>query len=93
MRPFFGFSFGSTLSLHRRGEAARQAVETARGQVAALIGASSEEVVFTSNGTEASNMAIKGMARAYEKRGRHIIVSSIEPAGPIAANAELVSAF
>ncbi len=78
MRPFFGFSFGSTLSLHRRGEAARQAVETARGQVAALIGASSEEVVFTSNGTEASNMAIKGMARAYEKRGRHIIVSSIE---------------
>lgn len=78
MRPFFGSSTGSTLSLHRRGEAARLAVETARGQVAALIGAQPGEIVFTANGTEASNMVIKGIARAYEKRGRHIIVSSIE---------------
>ncbi|MEE2708988.1 MAG: cysteine desulfurase family protein [Gemmatimonadota bacterium] len=78
MRPFFGSSTGSTLSLHRRGQAARLAVETARGQVAALIGALPGEIVFTANGTEASNMAIKGIARAYEKSGRHIIVSSIE---------------
>ena len=78
MRPYFVQAFGSTLSLHSHGVTVRQAVDTAREQVATLIGAEAEEIVFTANGTEANNFAVKGLARAYEKRGRHIVVSSIE---------------
>ncbi len=65
-------------SLHGEGRRAAQMVETARGQVAALIGARSEEVIFTSSGTEANAFALGGVAKAYESQGRHLVVSAIE---------------
>lgn len=70
--------FGNPSSIHSFGQDAHRVVETARKQVAALIGATSEEIVFTSGGTEANNMALLGTARTYSSRGRHIITSSIE---------------
>ena len=78
MLPFLGADFGNPQSLHSWGDAARDAVEEARGQVAALIGGAAEEVIFTATGTEANNMAIKGIARARADKGKHIIISSIE---------------
>lgn len=70
--------FGNPSSIHSFGQDARKMVEKARKQVAALVGASSEEIVFTSGGTEADNMAIMGTAQTYSGRGRHIITSQIE---------------
>ena len=78
MLPYLGEVFGNPQSLHDWGDGAREAVEGAREQVAALIGGKPEEVIFTSSGTEANNMAVKGMARARADRGKHIIVSAIE---------------
>jgi len=78
MLPYLGEVFGNPQSLHDWGDGAREAVEGAREQVAALIGGVPEEVVFTSSGTEANNMAIKGIARARAEKGKHIIVSAIE---------------
>jgi len=65
-------------SLHGPGRRAKEVLEEARGRVAGLIGAKPEEIVFTSSGTEANNLAIKGMAIAYKDKGRHIITSDIE---------------
>ncbi len=67
---------GNPSSVHRSGRAARAFVERARDQVAALVGAGTETVVFTSGGTEANNLALKGLARA----GRRLIVSAVEHA-------------
>ncbi|MFA7246436.1 MAG: aminotransferase class V-fold PLP-dependent enzyme, partial [Dehalococcoidia bacterium] len=78
MLPYLGETFGNPQSLHNWGDGAREAMESAREQVAALIGGVSEEVVFTSSGTEANNMAVKGIARARAEKGKHIIVSAIE---------------
>lgn len=78
MLPFLGADFGNPQSLHSWGDAARDAVEEARGQVATLIGGVAEEIIFTANGTEANNMAIKGIARAKADKGKHIIISAIE---------------
>ena len=78
MLPYLGEIFGNPQSLHDWGDGAREAVEGAREQVAALIGGAPEEVTFTSSGTEANNMAIKGIARARADRGKHIVVSAIE---------------
>jgi len=71
-------SFGNPSSIHGYGNEARLAIEKSRKQIAALIGASPEEIVFTSGGTEADNMAIIGAAQAYQNRGRHLITSKIE---------------
>jgi len=71
-------SFGNPSSIHGYGNEARKTIEKSRKQVAALIGASSEEIVFTSGGTEADNMAIIGAAHTYQNKGRHIITSKIE---------------
>lgn len=71
-------SFGNPSSIHGYGNEARKTVEAARRHVAALIGANNEEIVFTSGGTEADNMAIIGTALGYRGRGRHIITSQIE---------------
>ncbi len=79
MAPFFGGSFGNPSSLHCEGRAAREAIETARAQVAALIGALPEEIIFTASGTEADNLALIGAVRAQGAPG-HIITSSIEHA-------------
>ncbi|MGZ4732049.1 MAG: cysteine desulfurase family protein [Terriglobales bacterium] len=79
MAPFFGGSFGNPSSLHCEGRAAREAIETARAQVAALIGALPEEIIFTASGTEADNLALIGAVRAQGTPG-HIVTSSIEHA-------------
>jgi len=78
MLLFLGADFGNPQSLHAWGDGARDAIEEARGQVAALIGGVAEEIIFTANGTEANNMAIKGIARARADKGKHIIISAIE---------------
>lgn len=76
MLPFFGYHYGNPHSIHSLGSKPRQALEEARAQVAALIGAQPSEIVFTSGGTEADNLAIQGIARA--RRGGHIITSAVE---------------
>jgi selenocysteine lyase/cysteine desulfurase len=69
MLPFFGERFGNAASrTHAYGSEARDAVEEARGRVAALVGARASEVVFTSGATEANNLAILGVARASTKK-------------------------
>jgi cysteine desulfurase len=78
MRPFLRDSFGNPSSMHSAGQEARVAVEEARDKVASLIGAGSEEIVFTSGGTEADNFALKGMAYANDGGRNHIITSSVE---------------
>lgn len=79
MLPFFRERFGNPGSLHRDGLQARDALELAREQAAALINAPSpEDILFTSGGTEAANLAVKGVARANRRRGRHIVTTTIE---------------
>jgi len=78
MLPYFTERFGNPSSLYAVAREAKEAVEEARGRVAAAIGAKPEEVFFTSGGTEADNWAIKGVAAANRKKGDHIITSSIE---------------
>lgn len=70
--------FGNPSSVHSFGREAKAALEKARGQVAALINAQPEEIIFTSGGTESDNLAIIGAARANAIRGKHIITSAIE---------------
>jgi len=78
MLPYFTDAFGNPSSLYSYGQEAKGTIEEARDKVAALIGAGSDEIVFTSGGTEADNFAIKGVAYANESKGNHIITSSIE---------------
>jgi cysteine desulfurase len=77
MLPWLREGYGNPSSAHAAGRRAHDAVEAARAQVAALIGASPGEIVFTSGGTEASNLAIRGFAQAHPDR-RHIVTSSFE---------------
>jgi cysteine desulfurase len=79
MLPYLRGGFGNPSSLHREGRSARVAVENARAQVAQLIGADPEEIVFTASGSEADNLALIGAVRASGKPG-HIVTSSIEHA-------------
>jgi len=76
--PYMSEQFANPSTLYRFGRSARDAVEVARGQVASLIGASSEEIFFTSGATESDNWAIMGGALARESKGKHIITSAIE---------------
>jgi cysteine desulfurase len=79
MLPYFTREFGNPASRqHAYGWAAADAVDTARGQVAALIGASPSEIVFTSGATESNNLAIKGTAEACRDRGDHIVTVATE---------------
>ncbi len=78
MLPYFSERFGNPSSLYALAREAKEAVEEARGRVAAAIGARPEEVFFTSGGTESDNWAVKGVAAALRKRGDHIITSAIE---------------
>ncbi len=78
MLPFFSADFGNASSIHAFGQRARSAVETAREQVAALLNARPQEVVFTSGGTESDNHAIFGVVNAASGAAKHIITSSIE---------------
>jgi cysteine desulfurase len=78
MQPYFTESFGNPSSLYSYGQEAKGAIEEARSKVAALIGSKSEEVIFTSGGSEADNFAVNGTALAREGKGNHIITSAIE---------------
>jgi len=78
MLPYFTDAFGNPSSIYSYGQEAKGAMEEARDNVAALIGAQSEEVIFTSGGTEADNFALKGVVFSNESKGNHIITSSIE---------------
>ncbi|MBA2735978.1 MAG: cysteine desulfurase NifS [Pyrinomonadaceae bacterium] len=78
MLPFLAGKFGNASSIHFFGQEARTAVDKARHQVAELINARPAEIVFTSGGTEADNLAIRGLVEANEKYGKHIITSQIE---------------
>lgn len=79
MRPYFTDFFGNASSLHQHGLRVRDALKKARQQMAALINAESEEeIFFTSDGTESANLAIKGVAYANERKGKHLVISATE---------------
>jgi cysteine desulfurase len=78
MLPYLKEQFGNPLSLHSFGEGPREAVEEARAKVANLIGARPNEIYFTASGSEANNMAVKGIALMNREKGRHMVVSAIE---------------
>src|SRR4030043_176093 len=78
MLPFFSDAFGNPSSIYSYGQEAKGALEEARIKAAEFIGARSEEIVFTSGGTEADNYALKGIAYANEHKGNHIITTPIE---------------
>ncbi len=78
MLPFLTDKFGNASSIHFFGQEARAAIDKARHQVAELINARPNEIVFTSGGTESNNLAIRGLLEANDKHGKHIITSDIE---------------
>ena len=78
MLPFFNQIYGNPSSVYQLAQKAKGAIEEAREKVARLLNAEPEEIIFTGGGTEADNMAIKGVAFANKKRGNHIITSKIE---------------
>lgn len=78
MLPFLYEKFGNASSIHFFGQEAKTAIDEARREVAALIGARANEIVFTSGGTEANNLAIRGLCEANEQHGKHIITSDFE---------------
>jgi len=78
MLPFLKESFGNPQSLHRDGQAVLEAMEAARERVALLIGAEAPEIVFTASGSEANNLAVKGLALAARVKGTHLVVSAVE---------------
>lgn len=80
---------GNPASIHRAGQRARRALEQAREQVAALVGASPRSIVFTSGGTESNNLALFGAARAAEGKRKRIVTSAIEHSSVMAPLAEL----
>ncbi len=79
MRPYFGEHFGNASSIHHHGQQTRAAVERARESLAVLVGGRASEIVFTSGGTEADNLAIFGIGTAgIARQGDHVITSTIE---------------
>ena len=79
MLPYFTTDFGNAASKsHAFGWRAEEAVEAARGQLAALIGASAKEIVWTSGATESDNLAIKGVAHFYQTKGKHLVTCKTE---------------
>jgi len=78
MLPFLSERQGNPSSPHRAGHEARAAVEEARRRIAARLGFEPEEIVFCASGTEADNLALRGVTRALRKKGRHLVTSAIE---------------
>ena len=77
MLPYLTEKFGNPSSVHFYGQEARAAVDRARREVASLVGARPNELVFLSGGTEANNLAIRGVCEQNAEHGRHIITTSI----------------
>jgi cysteine desulfurase len=78
MKPYFNEKYGNTMSLHKQGREAKEALEASRKSVAALMNAEPDELIFMGSATEANNMVLKGVAYANKNKGRHIIISAIE---------------
>jgi cysteine desulfurase NifS len=78
MLPYLESAHGNPSSIHRVGKDAKRAIEDARRQVAGLIGATQRRVIFTGGGSEADNLALKGIAFAHRERGNHIVTSTVE---------------
>ena len=78
MQPVFSEAYGNPSSIHSYGQEAAALVDRARGQLAALLGAADDDIVFTGGGSEADNLALKGVLGACRERGNHIITSTIE---------------
>lgn len=78
MLPYLGELYGNPNSLHQWGRTAKKGLEESREKVASLIGAEAKDIIFTGGGSEADNLAIKGIAWSFKNRGRHIITSAIE---------------
>jgi cysteine desulfurase len=78
MLPYFKEHFGNPLSIYDSGIKAREAIENARAQVASMINANPNEIIFTASGAESNNFALKGIALALQNKGKHVIVSKIE---------------
>ena len=78
MLPHLKETYGNPLNLHDFGQKTARAIDEARQKVADLIGAAAKEIIFTSCGSESNNFALKGIAKAYENKGKHIITSTIE---------------
>jgi cysteine desulfurase NifS len=89
MAPYFGASHGNPSSIHRAGRDARQAIVEARRQISRLINARPRSIIFTGGGSEADNLALKGVAFRYADKGRHLITTSIEHPAVLGAAAFL----
>jgi cysteine desulfurase len=93
MLPFLQEHFGNPSSSHAYGAATHAAVDRARSQVASLIGCAPDEIVFTGAGSEANNLAIKGVAFARRAHGDHIITSAVEHPAVLATCRYLAERF
>ena len=71
MLPYFKDRYGNPSSLHMLGRESKNAIEVSRKNIAKHLGAESEEIIFTSGGTESDNLAMFGIARAYKEKGKH----------------------
>lgn len=78
MLPYFGSDYHNPSSMHAGGRKAHRVLDEVRAAIARMINAESDEIIFTSSGTESANLAIIGAARAAKTRGNHIIISSVE---------------
>ena len=78
MKPYFSEKFGNSVSLHKQGREAKEALEQSRKTIAEMMNAEPNELIFMSSATESTNMALKGIAFANRKKGKHIVTSKIE---------------
>ena len=77
MTPYFSEKYGNTMSLHKQGREAKEALQKSRSTVASLMNAEPNNLIFVGSATESNNTALKGIAYANKKKGKHIIVSSL----------------
>jgi len=78
MKPYFSKKYGNSVSLHKQGREAKEALEESRKTIAAMMNAEPNELIFMGSATESTNMALKGIAFANRKKGKHIVTSKIE---------------